>query len=67
MIAFVIASPISWYAMHNWLADFAFRIDIQWWMFVLSGGAAILIAIATVSFHAIKASLSNPVNSLRAE
>ncbi|WP_299903058.1 ABC transporter permease [uncultured Aquimarina sp.] len=67
MIAFAIASPIAWYVMHNWLQNFAFRIDIQWWMFLLSGGSAILIAIFTVSFHAVKASLSNPVNALRTE
>ncbi|WP_299256275.1 ABC transporter permease [uncultured Aquimarina sp.] len=67
MIAFAIASPIAWYIMYNWLQDFAYKIDIQWWMFLLSGGSSILIALLTVSFHAIKASLSNPVNSLRTE
>ncbi|AXT54510.1 ABC transporter permease [Aquimarina sp. AD1] len=67
MIAFAIASPIAWYVMYNWLQDFAFRIDIKWWMFLLSGGSAILIAILTVSFHAVKASLSNPVKTLRTE
>lgn len=67
MIAFAIASPIAWYVMYNWLQDFAFRIDIKWWMFLLSGGSAILIAILTVSFHAVKASLSNPVKALRTE
>ncbi|MDH7448143.1 ABC transporter permease [Aquimarina sp. 2201CG14-23] len=67
LIAFVIASPIAWYVMYSWLQDFAYKIDIQWWMFVLSGGSAICIAVLTVSFHAIKASVSNPVNSLRTE
>ncbi|WP_299438471.1 ABC transporter permease [uncultured Aquimarina sp.] len=67
IIAFAIASPIAWYVMSNWLQDFAFRIDIKWWMFLLSGGSAICIAILTVSFHAIKASISNPVHSLRTE
>jgi len=67
LIAFLIALPIAWYAMHGWLQDFAYRIDIQWWMFLLSGGSAICIAILTVSFHAVKASLSNPVQALRTE
>ncbi|MGB6152055.1 MAG: FtsX-like permease family protein, partial [Pricia sp.] len=66
-IAFLIASPIAWFAMHYWLEDFAYRIDIQWWMFALAGGSALLIAILTVSFHAVKASLANPVKSLRTE
>jgi len=67
LIAFIIALPIAWYTMHGWLQDFAYRIDIQWWMFLLSGGSAICIAVLTVSFHAVKASLSNPVQALRTE
>ncbi len=67
LIAFLIAAPISGYVMYNWLQDFAYKIDIKWWMFLFSGGSAICIALLTVSFHAIKASLSNPVNSLRTE
>ena len=67
LIAFLIASPIAGFVMHNWLQDFAYKINIQWWMFLLSGGSAICIALCTVSFYAIKASLSNPVNSLRTE
>ncbi len=67
LIAFVIASPIAWYVMDSWLQDFAYKIDISWWMFVVSGGFALCIALLTVSFHAIKASISNPVNSLRTE
>lgn len=66
-IAFLIASPIAWLAMDFWLKDFAYRIDIQWWMFALAGGSALLIALLTVSFHAVKASLANPVKSLRTE
>jgi len=67
LIAIVIGSPIAFYFMSRWLEDFAYRINIQWWVFVLAGFAAILIAFFTVSFQAIKAALSNPVTSLRSE
>ncbi len=66
-LAFVIAAPIGWYAMHRWLEGFAFRIHIPWWVFPVSGGVALIIALATVSFQAIKAALANPVKSLRTE
>ncbi|GAA3514260.1 ABC transporter permease [Aquimarina addita] len=66
-IAFIIASPLAWYAMHQWLQDFAYKIDIQWWVFLLAGSSAVCIALVTVSFHALKASLSNPIKSLRTE
>ncbi|HZJ20770.1 MAG TPA: FtsX-like permease family protein, partial [Pricia sp.] len=66
-ISFLIASPIAWFAMHYWLEDFAYRIEIQWWMFALAGGSALMIAILTVSFHAVKAAIVNPVKSLRTE
>ena len=67
LIAIAIASPIAWWAMHKWLQDFAYRIDIQWWVFALAGVIALLIALLTVSFQAIKAALANPVKSLRTE
>jgi len=67
IISLVIASPIAYYFMHNWLQDFAYRIGISPWPFLLSGLAAIIIALATVSFQAIKAALANPVKSLRTE
>jgi len=67
VIAILIASPIAWYGMHQWLQDFAFRINISGWVFVLAGVAAIFIAVATVSFQAIKAALMNPVKSLKSE
>ncbi|HEY0110807.1 MAG TPA: FtsX-like permease family protein, partial [Fibrella sp.] len=67
LIAIVIASPLAWYAMNRWLADFAYRIDIEWWVFVLAGTLAISIALLTVSFQSIKAALTNPVTSLRTE
>ncbi len=66
-IAILIASPLAWWAANKWLQDFAYRIDISWWMFVLAGIIAISIALITVSFQAIKAALANPVNSLRSE
>jgi putative ABC transport system permease protein len=66
-IAVLVASPIAWYAMSKWLQDFAYRINIQWWVFVVTGIAALLIALITVSFQSIKAALANPVKSLRSE
>jgi len=66
-IAIFIATPLAWWIMNKWLEDFAYRIHISWWMFVLVGASAILIAFATVSFQAIKAALMNPVKSLRSE
>ena len=67
VVALVIASPVAWYAMHTWLADFAYRTDIHWWVFVLAGSLTVGIALLTVSFQSIKAALMNPVKSLRSE
>ncbi|MEO8413005.1 MAG: ABC transporter permease [Ginsengibacter sp.] len=67
LVAIIIATPVAWWAMSKWLQDFAYRIDIAWWMFVLAGLAAILIALITISFQAIKAAVANPVKSLRTE
>ncbi|MGA0560341.1 FtsX-like permease family protein [Larkinella sp. VNQ87] len=67
LFAILIASPVAWYAIHRWLQDFAYRIDIDWWVFVLAGLLAILIALLTVSFQSIKAAFMNPVKSLRSE
>ncbi len=67
VIASLISFPITWYAMSKWLQDFAYRIDIHWWVFFLAGGIALLVAAATISFQAIKAALANPVKSLRSE
>ncbi|WP_428654461.1 ABC transporter permease [Runella sp.] len=66
-IALVIASPIAWYFMNQWLEDFAYRIEISWWIFGIAGLLAILIAFGTVGFQAIKAALMNPVKSLKTE
>ncbi len=67
LIAIVIASPIAWFAMHRWLQDFAYKIDIAWWVFALAGLLAVGIALLTVSFQSVKAALMNPVKSLRSE
>lgn len=67
LIAILIASPIAWWAMNKWLQNFAYHIEIQWWMFVLAGTLALAIALLTVSFQAIKAAIANPVDSLRDE
>lgn len=66
-IAILIASPVAYYCMHQWLQDFAYRINISWWMFLLAGSGAVLIALITIGFQTIKAALSNPVKSLRSE
>ena len=67
LIAIVMATPIAWYAMNRWLQDFAYKINIEWWVFALSGLLAIGIALLTVSFQSVKAALMNPVTSLRSE
>lgn len=67
LVAILIASPIAWWAMNQWLADFAYKINIEWWMFALAGLLAVGIALLTVSFQSIKAALMNPVKSLRSE
>ncbi|GAB3494817.1 ABC transporter permease [Spirosoma knui] len=67
IIAIVVAVPIAWYTMSQWLQDFAYKIDIEWWMFVPAGLAALFIALLTISFQSLKAALMNPVKSLRSE
>ncbi|MES2265998.1 MAG: ABC transporter permease [Bacteroidota bacterium] len=66
-LSVLIASPIAWYAMHSWLQNFAYRIAVPWWVFVFAGALALLTAVVTISYHAIKAALANPVDSLRSE
>ena len=66
-IAFAIAAPIAWYYMHQWLQAYVYRIRISWWLLAAGGLAAIVIALATISFQAIKAAIANPVKSLRGE
>jgi putative ABC transport system permease protein len=66
-ISLIIASPVAWFFMNEWLQDFAYRISISWWVFVIAAILTLSIAIVTVSFQAIKAAVSNPVKSLRME
>jgi putative ABC transport system permease protein len=66
-IAILIATPIAWYFMDHWLQDFVYRVTLSWWVFAIAGVAALLIALLTVSFQAIKAAIANPVKSLRTE
>jgi len=67
VVANIIAWPIAYYLMNEWLKDFAYRIDINLWLFILSGGIALFIALLTVSYQTIKAAIVNPVESLRNE
>jgi len=67
LISVVVASPIAWWIMSKWLQGFAYRIEIQWWLFVIAAGLAVLIAFITVSYQAVKAAMANPVKSLRNE
>jgi putative ABC transport system permease protein len=67
LVGIVIASPLAWYTMNEWLKEYAYKIDIEWWVFALAGLLAVGIAFLTVSFQSIKAALRNPVRSLRSE
>jgi putative ABC transport system permease protein len=67
IFSMVIASPIAYYLIHQWLQGFAYRVNISWWLFVMAGMAAILIALLTISYQALKAALANPVKSLRSD
>jgi putative ABC transport system permease protein len=66
-ISFVIAFPLGFYLMDKWLEDFAYKIEIQWWVFVVAGLATLIIALFTMSFKTIRSALANPVESLRSE
>ena len=67
VLAFVVAAPIAYTVTNYWLSGFAYRITIQWQIFVLTGVATVLIAFVTISYQAVKAAMANPVNSLRNE
>ena len=67
LIAILIASPVAWWLMHNWLNDFAYRIYIAWWVFAIASIIVLLIALITVSSQSVKAAMGNPVKSLRTE
>ncbi|MCE7053107.1 ABC transporter permease [Algoriphagus sp. AGSA1] len=67
LIAIVIATPLAWYAMNKWLEGFAYQVSIHWWIFLVSGVLAVIVALVTISFQSVKAALMNPVNSLKSE
>jgi putative ABC transport system permease protein len=67
IVSCLIAVPLAWYELSNWLQDYEYRTEISWWIFALSGFGALIITLLTVSFQAIKAALMNPVKSLRSE
>ena len=67
VFAILIATPLAWLILNNWLQDFAYHISISWWVFALSGIVAVVIALITISFQAMRAAVANPVKSLRSE
>jgi len=67
IISLLISIPVAYYFMHNWLQDYQYRADLSWWIFAFAGAGALLITLLTVTFHAIKAAIANPVESLRTE
>ena len=67
LVSFIIAIPLGWWLMSQWLQDYAYRTELSWWIFLLAGALALLTALLTVSTQAIKAALSNPVKSLKVE
>jgi len=67
LVALVISSPIAYYFLHRWLQDYSYKTSVSWWIFALAGSSAVVIALLTVSFHAVRAALANPVKSLRSE
>jgi ABC-type antimicrobial peptide transport system permease subunit len=67
LIANIVAWPLGWYFMHGWLQNYASRVDMGWWIFALAGAATLSIALLTIIFQAVRAALTNPVQSLRSE
>jgi putative ABC transport system permease protein len=67
LLSALVAFPLAWWAMNSWLADFAYRVNIGWWIFILAGVLALLIALTTISIQAIRAAITNPIKSLRTE
>ena len=67
VLAFAIATPLAWWLMNNWLQDYAYKVAIGWWVFLVAGLASMTIALVTISFEVIKAALANPAKSLRTE
>ncbi len=67
LVACFISIPVAWYIMNKWLQDFAYRINLSWWMFGAAGLLVLVVALITISFQAIKAAVANPVKNLRTE
>ena len=67
LLAIIIASPVAWYIMHLWLQDFAYRVDISWWIFALAGLLSLIIALLVIGFQTVRSAIANPANSLRTE
>jgi putative ABC transport system permease protein len=67
VIAFIIAVPIAWYAMHIWLENYSYRTDVKWWIFALSGVIVLAISLLTISWQTLRAAMRNPVEALRYE
>jgi putative ABC transport system permease protein len=67
LISLLLASPVAWYFMNEWLDNFPYRITISWWMFAVAGALSVVLALVTVGFQAVKAAISNPVDNLRTE
>jgi hypothetical protein len=67
MLAFIIAAPLAWWAMDKWLADFAYRTTVSWWVFIIGGLIMAVMALVTLSIQTIRAAVANPVKSLRTE
>ena len=66
LLSFLVAAPVAGYFMHEWLQGFAYKIDLSWWIFAMAGGAALFIALITISIEAIQSAVVNPVKSLKA-
>ena len=67
LISFIVATPVAEYFMSNWLRNYTYRVDLSWWIFVLTAAGSLIITLLTISFQAIRAALANPVKSLRTE
>ena len=67
LLASIVAFPVAWWVMHKWLEDFSYRITISWWIFLIAGLSALIVALLTVSLQAVKAAVANPIKSLRTE
>lgn len=67
LIAILVATPVAWFAMNKWLEGFAYQVPVHWWVFLISGALAVVVALVTISFQSVKAAMMNPVKSLKSE